>query len=410
MVRRRRAVNISLIVVCQSMQSLTFGGIALFLPLIRKDIGLDFAQSGTLAVATTLIYALMQIPSGYLADRFGAKRLFVTGLLGTSALAFSFSVLHSYELLLVNQALAGFFRALIFAPGLLLISAQFPTERRATAMGLYVAGGFSSNIFLNSLGPVLVHPLGWRNLFAIFACVGLLIVVGYWIVGEGEPNIGARQHVRIRELGPLFRHPVLWLAGGIQFVRLAVANGLNFWLPSFIVSDRGFSLSTAGFVVAIGAAVTAPANFLGGYLSDRIGRPTAVISTSLSVLAVGIALLANVHSLPLLIAVVAMNAIFVQVYFGPLFGIPVQVFGTRTAGLTSGFGNFCANMGGLTFAYTLGALKDSTGSFAIGLYSLSGMCVVGLGISIVLARVQRAALEARAAEAAANDPLVTATT
>jgi ACS family D-galactonate transporter-like MFS transporter len=51
-------------VLCQSGQSLVYGGIALFLPLIREDLGLTFAQAGTLAAASSLVYAFMQIPSG----------------------------------------------------------------------------------------------------------------------------------------------------------------------------------------------------------------------------------------------------------------------------------------------------------------------------------------------------------
>jgi MFS family permease len=103
----------------------------------------------------------MQVPSGYLADALGPKRLFVVGLVSTNVLAFTFAHLHSYRLALVNQAASGFFRSLVFAPGLLLISALFAPDRRATAMGLYVAAGFSSSFFLNLLGPMLVGPVAW---------------------------------------------------------------------------------------------------------------------------------------------------------------------------------------------------------------------------------------------------------
>lgn len=115
-----------LLVLCQSLQTLATGGISLFLPLIRQDVRLDFTRGGTLAAASTLIYAFMQIPVGYLTDRFGARWLFIVGLIGTSVLALTFALLHVYWLLVLNQAISGFFRALLFAPGLILISALFP--------------------------------------------------------------------------------------------------------------------------------------------------------------------------------------------------------------------------------------------------------------------------------------------
>lgn len=78
----RRGVSIALIVLCQSSQALVTGGIALFLPLIRHDLGLSFAQGGTLAAASTFTYALMQIPVGVLADRVDTKKMFLVGCSG----------------------------------------------------------------------------------------------------------------------------------------------------------------------------------------------------------------------------------------------------------------------------------------------------------------------------------------
>ncbi|MEV6303312.1 MFS transporter [Actinoplanes sp. NPDC051861] len=372
-----RRLIITLLVVCQSTQGLIYGGIALFLPLIRADLGLSFTQAGTLAAVTNLVYALMQIPSGYLADRFTPRRVFLIGLLGTNLLAALFTVLSSYQALLLNQALSGFFRALVFAPGLLLMTQQFPSDRRATAMGLYVVGGFSSNVLLSSIGPLLVGPLGWQLLFVLFAASGLLAVGLYWRAGAGS-GTAAPGAVRIGDLPALLRHRIMWLMGVVQFSRLAVAQGFTFWLPTYLVVDRGQSLTTAGLVAAVGSAVTAPANYLGGYVSDRIGRPLLVIGGSLAALTAGLTALTYVPGLAGVLLVVAVISVFVQVYFGPLFAVPLQVLGSERAGLISGFGNFCANLGSFAFVYALGATKDATGSFRIGFLSLAALCVVAL--------------------------------
>jgi len=384
--RRERVTSAALIMLCQSMQALAFGGIALFLPLIRTELGLTFTEAGSLAAAATLVYAVMQLPSGYLADRVKPKRLFVVGLTGTNLLTLLFARLHTYWMLVANQAVTGFFRALVFAPGLLLMSALFPPRRRATALGLYIAGGFSSNIVLNSLGPVLVGPLGWRTLFTLFAAGGLTMVLVYSRLGSPGPE-PADEHRSLREALQLFRYRAMWLIALIQYVRLAVVFGIAFWLPTYIVDGLGYSLQIAGLVVAIGGILTAVSNFVGGYVSDRLRNPLLVIGTAQVVLAMTAALLVHAHNLPALIVVVAVNAFFVQFYFGPLFAVPIEMFGPRTAGLASGFGNFFANVGGFTFTYTLGALKDATGSFAVGFYSLSVLCLVGLLGTVALSRV-----------------------
>ncbi len=49
-----------------------------------------------------------------------------------------------------------------------------------------------------------------------------------------------------------------------------------------------------------------------------------------------------------------------------------------------------ANIGALTFGYTIGVLKDLSGGFSAGFYTLAGCCVVGLGLTKLLARERRA--------------------
>src|SRR5260221_3971034 len=235
--RGRRVFKIALVLVAQSVQAMVPGGIALFLPLIRHDAELSFTEAGALAAASQLVYALMQIPAGYLTDRFGARRLFILGLVGSSVLALSFAELHSFVPMLLNQALMGFFRPFVFAPGLLLMMSLFPACRRATAMGLYVAGGFSSSIFLNVLCPFVVGPLGWRLVFVLFSTFGLAAILLFWRLGPaGPPGAAAGGASLGAVLGP-FKLRVMWLIGGIQFTRLAVVSGLSFWLPTLIVTE-----------------------------------------------------------------------------------------------------------------------------------------------------------------------------
>jgi sugar phosphate permease len=63
--------------------------------------------------------------------------------------------------------------------------------------------------------------------------------------------------------------------------------------------------------------------------------------------------------------------------------------GPNIKGTATGFGNFFANLGGLTFAYLLGAVKDATGAFESGFFTLSAACIVGLFFTIWLARIRR---------------------
>lgn len=389
----RGAVStVTLVVLSQVVHFLTFGAIALLLPLIREDLGISFSQAGVLSAAATLSYAMTQIPAGYVCDRYGPKRLFFAGLLGWSLLGVALSLAYSYWMAVAILFAAGACRALLFAPGLTLVASWFPPDRRATAMGIFLVGSFIGTMGVSLTGPALSEVLGWRMTFGSYALLGVATAVAFWKFAREKPRAERGARVRLRDAGKIIRSRVLWVCNALQFVRFSVATAFNFWLPSLLLADRGLSLSLAGLIVALSAACAAAANPLGGYLSDRLRNPPLVIGASLAVLACSSVLLVTVESLPVLLAVIAVNSVFMTIYFGPLFYVPVEVFGQRTAGLVTGVSNLFANLGALTAAYTLGVIKDATGSFTQGFLGIAGLCVVGVVLSIALARMRTRAL------------------
>ena len=381
-------MTLALLLLGLGFQQSGFAAVALFLPRIRGELDLSFTAAGSLLSLSTLVYALMQIPAGFMADRFGARRVFLVGCLGVEAAMLGFSLVGGYWHALALMLAGGFFRSLVFAPGMVLVASRFAPERRATAMGGYVAAGFVSHIVLNLLGPMLAQALGWRAIFAGVGTAGVAAAGLFAWLGKGDARAGGPR-AALTELVGLARYRVMWIASGIQYARLAIVTGVTFWLPTLLVEERGLSLQSAGLIVAVASALTVPSNLLGGYLSDRLGQPALVIGGALGVLAVTVGLIGSVQLLPLLVVVICVNAVFIQIYFGPLFSAPIDIVGQRRAGLASGLANFFANLGGFSFAYTLGAIKDATGSFRAGFLALSALAIVGVGLAVLLARERR---------------------
>lgn len=392
----RDGVNtVTLVVICQIVHGITFSAIPLLLPLIREDLQISFTQAGMLSAAVTLSYALGQIPAGFLSDRLGPGRLFFIGLLGWSVLSMCFGLIHTFWLAMLSQFVAGAFRALMFAPGLALLASWFPQQRRATAMSLYMLGGFVGTIVLSLGGPLLTSLYGWRAAFIMFAALGVGAAFIYKAYAREKPRAPAQQHIALSDLFQLFRFPIMWVCSGLQFVRFSVVTSFNFWLPSLLVADRGLSVQTAGLVIAMSAAFTAPSNTIGGYVSDRLKNPPLVIGGALAILACTSTLLVLIESIPLMLLIIAVSSIFLQFYFGPLFLVPVEVLGPRIAGTATGFSNLFANIGGFLTAYALGVIKDHTGSFTWGFIGISGICLIGVALAFVLSRMRSRALAAQ---------------
>src|SRR5258706_623469 len=107
--RRDAALTVTLVVFCQGFNMLSLGGIALFLPLIREDLHMSFAQAGMLSPAATFTHALGQIPGGYPADPFRPKRVFFIGIPGSTLLSLNFWTIPSYPAALPDPVLSGTF-------------------------------------------------------------------------------------------------------------------------------------------------------------------------------------------------------------------------------------------------------------------------------------------------------------
>jgi MFS transporter, ACS family, D-galactonate transporter len=384
--------TVALVVLCQVAHFLTLTAIPLLLPVIREDLEIGFTQAGMLSAAGMLSYALAQIPAGYLSDRFGPRRLFLVGLVAWSLLCIGFGLIHAFWLALATLFVAGAFRALLFAPGLALLASWFPAQRRATAMSLFTLGVAGGSILLSLAGPFLANRYGWRATFIVFAIAGLGAACLYGACAKDEPRSQTRTPPSASVFFGIARFPILWVCSWLQFVRFAVVMGFNFWLPSFLMADRGFSLPAAGVVMALSAALSAPSNTLGAYISDRLRNPPLVIGGALSVPAGAAAMLPTVESTSQLLAVIALYSIFQGFYFGPLFLVPVEVLGNRVAGTTIGFSNLFANIGGFACVYTLGVVRDQSGSFAWGFLGIAALCLVGVVLAVLLSRMRARAL------------------
>lgn len=362
------------------------GGFGLVVPAIQADLGLTYAQAGSLAGAATLVYALMQVPSGMFADRFGPRRLYAVGTLGTNLLALLFALSGGYLMAVLVQAAAGATRALAFAPGMVLLSTWFP-DRRATAMGMFVAGGTTWTLMFGLVAPTLLVATDWRTVVGAFASIGIVASLAFLRSGREGPGAAQAGPAASVGLTALLRRPLMWLVAAVQAVRLGVVQGVALWLPTFLIEEHGLSLVLAGGVVAAMAVATAPANLAGGYIADRLGRPLLVVGGSLAILAVALAVLAVAPGVAGIGVGVALVAVFQQLYFGPLFAVPVAVIGPSSAGVVSGFGNLSANLGGFLAVVGLGAIRDATGSLTTGFAVLAGACAVAVLVTVPLARV-----------------------
>src|SRR4051812_29735744 len=140
---------------------------------IRGDLNLDREQIGRVMAAWSLGYALLQLPSGWLADRFGSRRVLAVLALAWSVLAGMVGLAWDYSSLLGLWFCMGLAQAGIFPCSAKSIGQWFDDSRRASAVGLLGSSMALGSAVAPALTGLLVSRYPWPVVFVAYAVVGI---------------------------------------------------------------------------------------------------------------------------------------------------------------------------------------------------------------------------------------------
>ncbi len=268
-----------------------FGKMSPALPLLKEEFGLSLIQSGWLVSAFNALAAASAIFFGVFADRVGALRFCIAGVVciaaGSALGAFSAGA----PLLIASRLVEGlgFIAVVVSAPG--LIAAAAAPDRRGIALGLWSAYlPFGVSVII-AASPPLLAGFGWR---AVWALVALAALAGAVMLAAQRRNYTGVTGGTRRSLASIrasLAQPVPWLLGA-AFAMYAIQHmALMVWLPTYLLETRAISGATAALVTALAVFVNCFGNLLGGWLIQRgfpRGRIIAVTFMVTSITFVGI--------------------------------------------------------------------------------------------------------------------------
>ncbi|HEX5748674.1 MAG TPA: MFS transporter [Archangium sp.] len=248
------------------------------LPYIKQDFQLTNTQAGYLGSFFMLVFMLASPVSGFLGDRLPRRYLVATGVLLWSLATGASGLAKTFAVLMVARACVGIGEAGYGAVAPSIISDLFPREQRTRVLSFFyiaipvgAAAGYG-------LGGWLSEAYSWHMAFFVGGAPGL--VLGVMAFFMPEPQRGAMDGPEAQTKLPflvglkgLANNPSFWwTTAGYTLMTFSI-GGLGYWLPTFLVSERGMSPGTAGFS---SGAVTAVAGLVGtlagGLLGDKMDR------------------------------------------------------------------------------------------------------------------------------------------
>jgi MFS family permease len=347
--------------------------------------GLHVKGSTTSAVLSAYFgaYALLLIPGGELVDRFGARRLALTGLAVFAVGALAGALAQSFGALLAARVIQGAGAGLVSPAALAGAVSGFPPERRGSALGIWGASAGMSNLAGPLLGGLLTVAFGWRaNWWALLPLTAAAAIA----IARLLPAI---VHTGDAGGNPALNRIVL-AATLVAALTFAVMIGAFYIAEQYLQRVAGFSpLGASGALVLVALLVGAAAP-LAGKLVDRYGEKVPALLGFLGA-GLGLALLGIpgftldgvVTILPLIPVGLGLGMLFVPTSRAALNATPSASHGRTSALLSVGRLVGAAVGAGLAGIALAGTLTASTVHHTLLLAALICL-VVGIPASLYL--------------------------
>ncbi|AZS49892.1 MFS transporter [Entomomonas moraniae] len=358
------------------------------LPFIGEEFHLDKGTQGWIISAFFLSYAGFQIPGGFLADKFGPRKVMFFAIIWWSiftsltGLAFNIGIVSAFVVMLCVRFLFGIGEGSFPASSWKCISTYFPLKERGRATAIQST--------VNTLGPAvatfvaaaIIAALGWRWVFVLLGIPGIAVAFGirYYcrdnyrdcpvITQEEIKELEADEAEQAAKLSTqqagetipfidILKRVELWQLAVIWFLFDITFWGFTSWLPSYLKDARGLTLAQIGVWGSVPYLFGAVGTLMGGYVSDKFTsiRNWIYIAASM-IAALFLYFMFKADGLTMTVIYQCMASLFMFFAMGIFWGILMHTISANIMGRASGIVNFGGQLAGVVAAPVMGYLVD----------------------------------------------------
>ena len=365
-------------------------------PALMSERHLNATAMGLLLSSFAWTYTLCQLPSGWLVDRFGAKRVMTIAFAFWSIACTLTGFASGLTTLVVCRLMLGVAEAPFYAAAHSTMAMAFTDRRKALATAIYTKGASLGPSLGVIVGSWLLLAAGWSHMFMIVGVVSLSFLLP-WLMsvprmsGNSMEDSGARWRV----FRALLASRAVWGISLGYFGFLYLYYIYVTWLPIYLARERGMSpadiawLAWVPFVIAL--AVGPATGLLVDWLIGK-GYSQTLVRKS----AIGLGLLMGAAIIPAAFAHDASTAafLFVTALAGQAIGavnmlaLPSVIAPKGHAGLVGAFQQMWGSAGGIASPIVTGILYDKQADFRLAIVCAGVMlCLAAVGFLVILARI-----------------------
>lgn len=398
---------------------------------VASELSLDPGDMGLVFSAFGWAYLLMQLPGGWLLDKYGSKKVYTWSLFFWSLFTFLqgfvefVPAVSMVTTLFLLRFMLGFSEAPSFPANARIVAAWFPTHERATASACFNSGQYFALALFSPLLGWLTYAWGWEHVFTVMGIIGFILTIIWskFIYNPTEhPYISQSELDYITKGGAIIdmdmksARPKVPRAGwramkqmlssrmlmGVFFGQYFINTITWFfltWFPVYLVQERGMSILKVGFIASIPAICGFIGGISGGLCSDWLLKKGLSLTAARKIPIVAGMLLAT----SLILCNYTDNEILVIIlmalaFFGKGFGalgwtVISDMAPKEAAGMCGGMFNAFGNVASIVTPLVIGYLVKELHSFNSALVFVSASAVAAmLCYLLVVGKISRVEL------------------
>ena len=375
-----------------ALNVLMFLGSGLLLPPLAVSLGVSLGSVMVFTSINALSGAIVMSAAGpFLIRRLGVRLLiFITG--GVSGVSlYAISYVSGLPTLYVAAFTAGCLMPLSTQMGGAVLINEWFVKRRGTMLGIVMSTASIGGIVAGTVLPQVVSTGGWQVGFRVVGLtnLGVCLLTGLFLVRERPSHVNLRAYWALDDVAhgdvgrshgtatAVFASPQ-FIALTIGLIVFSTLMAMQQHFPP-LMKEHGLSLEAAGTLLAMLSVANIAATLLFGALNDRAGPLiSAALSGLLLVVSLGL-FVASSGYVP--------QAVAILVYSVPAITSPIitpilyrHTFGDKHLVALLGVGIATMPVGVALGAPLWGLVKDSTGSYTLGLFIAMGLTVLAFGL------------------------------
>ena len=374
-------------------------GYGVVLPEMIRTLHLGRTDAGSIFNAYLFTYIVVTPFTGYLTDRFGARRVIALGAFVLGIGVLSMGTVQNLWTACLCYAVVGLGATGMWTPVITVVQRWFVPRRRGLALGILSTGYGLGFAVMGAAFPWIVHHYNWRYAWYYLGAAALAVVavnagllrsspesagLRPWGQKEADPvsSTGEDTVRQAHSLSYVFKRPVFWLIGGSYFCIAYALYGITTFMVDYAKYQLQLPLEKASFLATIhgvgqilGVLTILP-------ISDYIGRKKTVLFSNAMITGALGGILIKGDSWSMLAFFVGWVAVFYGATF-PIYGacagdyFPKEMMGTVIGAWTPFYG-----IGAISTHWITGLLRDATGvyghAFAINV-GMAALSIVFMG-------------------------------